>query len=119
MFFDVGYVSPVGDVIDGDLSPVETDKWRQSTKDVSRCFLENDLLLNPTKIRAIVFGTRQRLQAINSSRGILAADASVRFADTVKLLGVTLDATLSFDRHVTDVVRGCNYHIRAFRSERG
>jgi hypothetical protein len=128
------YVSPVGDVIDahrmryhqyaddlqiyysirtvdfGDLSPVV-----QCTKDVSRWFLENAILLNPTKTEAVVFGTRQRLQAIDSSRGIVAADASVRFADTVKLLGVTLDATLSFDRHVTDVVRGCNYHLRAFR----
>ena len=88
----------------------------QCTKDVSRWFLDNALLLNPTKTEAVVFGTCQRLQAItDSSRGIVAADASVRFADTIKLLGVTLDATLLFDCHVTDAVRGCNYHLRAFR----
>ena len=37
------------------------------------------------------------------------------FRDTVKLLGVTLDSALSMDRHVTEVVRSCSYHIRALR----
>ena len=37
------------------------------------------------------------------------------FADSLKLLGVTLDSSLSLDRHVSDVVRSCNYHIRALR----
>ena len=33
------------------------------TADVARWFLENALLLNPTKTEAVLFGTRQRLQA--------------------------------------------------------
>ena len=33
----------------------------------------------------------------------------------VKLLGVTLDSTLRFDKHVADVVRQCHYHIRALK----
>ena len=38
------------------------------------------------------------------------------FADSLKLLGVTLDSSLSLDRHVSDVVRSCNYqYIRALR----
>jgi len=37
----------------------------------------------------------------------------VPFRDTVKLLGVTLDTALTMDRHVTEVIRSCNYHIRA------
>jgi len=28
---------------------------------------------------------------------------------------VTLDSTLSFDKHVVDVTRSCHYHIRALR----
>ena len=28
----------------------------------------------------------------------------------LKLLGVTLDASLSFDKHVTNVVRACTFH---------
>ena len=32
-----------------------------------------------------------------------------------RLLSVTLDAALSFDKHVTNVVRTCTYHTRALR----
>ena len=35
--------------------------------------------------------------------------------DTVKLLGVMLDSALSMDRHVTEVVRNSNYHMRHIR----
>ena len=31
----------------------------------------------------------------------------------MKLLGVNLDAMLSFDRHVKEVIRSCSYHTRA------
>ena len=40
------------------------------------------------------------------------------FSDAVKLLGVTLDQTLSFDQHVSNVVRSCMYHTRALRHTR-
>jgi len=36
----------------------------------------------------------------------------VQFTDAVKLLAVTLDSTLSFDKHIIDVTRSCHYHIR-------
>ena len=39
----------------------------------------------------------------------------MQFADEVKLLGVTLDSTLAFNKHVVDVTRSCHYHIRALR----
>ena len=39
----------------------------------------------------------------------------VKFADALKLLDVTLDRTLSFDKHVSDIVQACNFHIRALR----
>ena len=44
-----------------------------------------------------------------------AAGTLVPFADSLKFLGVTLDSSLSLDRHVSDVVRSCNYHIWALR----
>jgi len=31
------------------------------------------------------------------------------------VLGVTIDSTLSFDKHVSNVVRSCNYHLHALR----
>jgi len=39
----------------------------------------------------------------------------VQFTDTVKLLAVTLNSSLSFDKHIIDVTRSCHYHNRAMR----
>ena len=47
--------------------------------------------------------------------GVMVAGAHVKFSDAVKLLGVTLDSALTFDKHITDITRCCYYHIRALR----
>ena len=36
-------------------------------------------------------------------------------SDRLKILGVTLDNALNFENHVANVVKSCNYHIRALR----
>ena len=33
----------------------------------------------------------------------------------LKILGVTLDNALTFENHVNDVVKACNYHMHALR----
>ena len=55
------------------------------------------------------------MKQIDVSGGVEVAGAVVQFANAVKLLGklITLDSTLSFDRHVVEIARSCNYHIRA------
>jgi len=87
----------------------------QCATDVSRWFTENALLLNPTKTEAVIFGTSQRLRQVPSTPGVLIAGAHVKFSDAVKLLGVTLDTALTFDKHIMNVTRCCHYHIRALR----
>jgi len=82
---------------------------------VSEWFQQNALLLNPDKTEAVIFGTRQRLSTIDGTQGITIASSSVHFSDAVKLLGVTLDQTLSFDQNVSNVVRSCTYHTRSLR----
>ena len=77
----------------GDLSTIES-----CASDASRWFVENALLLNPTTTEAVIFGTSQRLSQVNRTQGVRVAEADVQFADYVKLLGVTLDSTLSFDK---------------------
>ena len=79
-------------------------------EDVARWFLENGLLLNPTKTEAVLFGTRVQHDKIQTASGIDVAGTVVPFRDTVKLLGVTLDSALTMDLHVTEVIRSCNYH---------
>jgi len=84
-------------------------------EDIACWFLENGLLLNPTKTEAVLFGTRVQRHKIPTASGIDVAGTVVPFRDTVKLLGVTLDSALTMDWHVTDVISSCNYHIRALR----
>ena len=78
------------------LYPQDMDDLSQ----VFRWFLESSLLLNPAKTEAVVFGTAARLKGVESAGSIMAAGARVQFVEAIKLLGVTLDPTLSMDRHV-------------------
>ena len=90
----------------GTLSDIES-----CTSEVSRWFIENELLLNSTKTEAVVFGTSQRLSQINKSQGVWVAGAHMQFTDAVKLLGVTLDSTLFSDKHVIDDTCSCHYRV--------
>ena len=94
---------------------VTTRSLEQCATDISRWFTENALLFNPTKTEALIFGTSRRLRQVSSTPGVLVAGAHVKFSDAVKLLGVTLDSALTFDKHVTNVTRCCHYHTRALR----
>jgi len=68
--------------------------------DDSRWFVENALLLNPDKTEAVVFGTRKRLPQLHLSRGIDVSGTRIDFTESIKLLGVVLDASLTFEKHV-------------------
>jgi len=85
------------------------------TTHLQHWYWSNDLLLNPDKSEVAFFGTRQRFQRVNLPTHVTVAGSSVAVCDTLKTLGVKLDGTLSFDNHVNDLVRGCNYHLRALR----
>jgi len=66
--------------------------------DVSRWFVENALLLNPDKTEAVVFGTRKRLTQLHLSSGIDVSGTCIDFTESIKLLGVVLDASLTFEK---------------------
>ena len=100
-------MKPGADVTFGALS--------ECVNDICRWFLENGMLLNPSKTEAVLFGTRLQRDKIDTAIGVDVAGALIQFSDSVKLLGVNLDATLSVDRHVKEVIRSCSYHTRALR----
>ena len=62
-----------------------------------------------------VWYARLQRDKIDTAIGVDVAGALVQFSDSVKLFGVNLEATLSFDRHVNEVIRSCSYHTRALR----
>ena len=66
-------------------------------------FSLNGLALNPSKSEVILMGTRQRAASLPSLFSINVAGSTVPFSPQVKLLGVTLDNNLSFNKRVASV----------------
>ena len=90
----------------------------QCTDDVNWWFLENKLLLNPSKTElteAMLCGTREQCNNVNKSSGVVLEGTVFKFSDYIKLLGVKLDPAIIVNRHVTELMRSCNSHIRALR----
>ena len=80
---------------------------------VTSWHLKNDLLLNPDKTEAIITGTRQQITKFNRSAGVAVAGSNVSIVDKLRVLGVTLDSQLTFEDHISGVVRAFNFHVRA------
>ena len=79
------------------LNSYNVSRLYNCTLDVSQWFLQNAPLLNPTKTEADIFGTQQQLPQINSSSGVDVVGTNVWFAASVKVLCMTLDASLPFN----------------------
>ena len=95
---------------------------RGSLDRLSRClsclqhwFLRNHLLLNGSKSDAIIIGTAQRHAWTPQPTHLRVAESCVAVSDSLKLLGVMLDHTMSFNKHVSTVVRACNFHLSALQ----
>jgi len=73
------------------------------------------VLLNSDKSEVIYFGTRQRLGVSVLPESVSIAGSTIATTDKLKILGVTLDSSLTFDQHVLNTVRNCNFHLRALR----
>jgi len=73
------------------------------------------MALNPEKSTAVLFGTSKRAPSYSSLATINVAGSSTHLAKSVKILGVTLDSTLSLNAHTAAVSKSCFYHIRALR----
>jgi len=66
--------------------------------------------------RSIFMGTATQLRAVSSLTSVsVADDVDLPVADSMRVLGVTLDRRLTFDNHASTVARSCNYHARAIR----
>jgi Reverse transcriptase (RNA-dependent DNA polymerase) len=82
---------------------------------LSKWFSLNTLSLNPDKSDAILLGTHQRNSTLSNIFHINVAGSTVPLSDSIKLLGVTLDKSLTFNKHVNLVSQSCYYHMKALR----
>ena len=71
--------------------------------------------VNPDKTELMLVGCQRRLKDINNTGKVAIAGTHVSFCDSVKILGVTIDSSLSLDKHVSSVVQSCNFHISALK----
>ena len=78
-------------------------------------FGRNGLALNPSKTEALIVGTSARLRHEAPIASVNMAGAGIKIAESVKSLGVTIDCSLNFNKHVDGICRSSGYHIRALR----
>jgi hypothetical protein len=71
----------------------------------------NKLLIHPEKTKFIIFGTRQLLKNLPDDLSIQFLGEILIPSKSVKDLGVTLDRELTFDEHINNVVKCCNYSL--------
>ena len=69
------------------------------------------LKINPSKTEIILF-TPPSMKSTAKIQGIFVNGGCIRFSDSVRLLGVQFDSSMSFDKHVSKIVSECWYHIR-------
>jgi hypothetical protein len=87
--------------------------------DVSSWCASRRLQLNASKTELLLFGTATNLRKIPPGSGMMhAGPSAIDAADTVRDLGVILDAHLSMHEHVSKVAQVCFYHLRRLRSVR-
>jgi len=73
--------------------------------DVKQWYMQNGLKLNPDKSEALFMGTATQLRAVSYLKSVSVADVDLPVADSMRVLGVTLDRRLTFDNHASAVAR--------------
>jgi len=76
-------------------------------------FCHNGLALNSSKSESILFGTRQRLRNFPLVSTPTIAGSQIPFSDNIKTLGVTLDANLTLNQHVSSLCKSMHFHSTA------
>ena len=85
--------------------------------DILTWMVSNKLKLNPEKTEAMVSGSKLQLNQI-SSESMTVDNNSIPFVQSVKYLGVTLDSSLTMQRHISDVCRSTFLALRRISSIR-
>ena len=89
-----------------DLSSLKS-RLEETLLTVKSYFTSNSLKMNPSKTTLILVGTPHNLKRTSSFR-INIADHVLTPSSSVKMLGVTINQSLSWEEHISSVVKKCN-----------
>ena len=96
-------------------SDYPSERLKRCIDDVVIWCLFNDMKINPDKTETMLVSSLTQLKQYDQTRALHVADSTVTLSGSVKILGVTIDSNLTYDKHVELVCQSCNYHIRALR----
>ena len=104
--------------------PTEPESALSALRNVESCcrqikiwMTKNKLKLSEQKTEVLLCGPSSRRETVPVDC-LSVGEASIPFSNVVKTLGVTLDAELSMEQHVSAVVRSCFFHIRSLSKVR-
>lgn len=92
-------------------TPVATNQVNNCVSDIKAWMCSNRLKLNDTKTELIVFSS-SRNREIVSDIGITVGDSTIRQSESVRDLGVNLDATLTMKDYVNSLCRSGYMQLR-------
>ena len=84
------------------------------TSALSNWFMFNGLQLNPAKSEVLKVGTAGQLRK-EDREGVVVASVRIEEKPHIKLLGVTIDSRMNFDKHIGEICSTASFHLRALR----
>ena len=84
------------------------------SKELDSCrqwLIDNKLSLHLGKTESILFGTKRKLQNVNSFQ-VICGDSVIKKVKTVKYLGLLLDNNLSCENIVLNIINKCNTRLK-------
>jgi hypothetical protein len=96
------------------LTNVERSKCDLSSllSDIKLWMIQRKLMLNETKTELMIIRGNNRTTLDQQFGSLIFGDSQIIPCDRVKNIGMMFDTKLSFEAHINNVVRKCNYHIR-------
>lgn len=92
---------------------IAVEKMNSDLCRISDWSRNNSLVINPQKSKYMFIGTRQKLQNLQNYTANISVDgALVERVSEAKNLGLTMDSSLHFEKHVSESVRNCFYRLR-------
>lgn len=87
----------------------------EDLKEVHTWLKANKLTLNISKTKYMLMATRQKLSSIPSEPTIMVNSEKILRVDKYKCLGVTLDETLSWDKHIEEIFKKVSKGLGALK----